>query len=145
MTALVHHQVVSFPFGDADMAKILYFPRLFHYCHVVMEGFVLKSTGKSYQSLLDDRRLGFPTVHTEADYAAPMPYGRDLAFEFVLTHLGTSSMKLQFTARMEGEERVRAVARSTVVCVDMDRFESVPLPADLRRDFAPYLHAASAP
>lgn len=144
VTGLTHRQVVAFPFGDADMAKILYFPRLFHYCHMVMEGFVLHSTGKSYQSLLDDRRLGFPTVHTEAEYAAPMPYGRDLAFEFVLTHLGTSSLKLQFTARMEGEERVRAIARSTVVCVDMDRFESVLLPADLRRAFAPYLHAPEA-
>jgi 4-hydroxybenzoyl-CoA thioesterase len=143
MTPKIYRQLVHFPFGDADIAKILYFPRLFHYCHIVMEGFVKEATGKSYQSLLQERRLGFPTVRTEADYAAPMPYGKDLQFEFTLTQLGTSSMGFRWRVFMEGEEQLRAEALSTVVCVNMDQFKSAAIPPVLRAVFEPYLELSA--
>ena len=139
MSGKPYRQVVHFPFGDADMARILYFPRVFHYCHIVMEGLIQEATGKSYQHLLDERKLGFPTAHTEADYHAPLPYGRDLTFEMSIRRMGTSSLDFGWSVRMEGEDQVRTEIRSTVVCVNMDRFESVPIPDDLRRDLSAFL------
>lgn len=142
MTRREYRQRIAFPFGDADMARILYFPRLFHYCHVVMEGFVREAAGFTYQQLLDVHRIGFPTVRTEAEYHAPMPYGGDLDFRFSISRIGRSSMDFLWRVSLADEDRLRAEARSTVVCVDMDRFESRPLPDSLRDAFGPYVVVA---
>ena len=83
--------------------------------------------------------LAHDTVHTEADYRRPMPYGLDLEFRFSVRALGTSSVSFRYLVNAVGESSPRAEARTTVVCVDMDRFEKQPLPKDLRHAFATYL------
>lgn len=139
MSGKTFRTVVPVTFGDVDYARILYYPRLFHYCHVVMERFFDEAVGIPYHTVLSERRLGFPTVHTEADYRRPMPYGEHLAFEFSVRALGTSSVSFRYVVSGAGDETPRAEARSVVVCVDMDRFEKQPLPKDLRHAFAGYL------
>ncbi len=139
MTQKTFRTVVPVAFGDVDYARILYYPRLFHYCHVVMERFFDESVGQPYVEVLRDRRIGFPTVHTEADYRRPMPYGEKLVFDFTVRALGTSSVSFRYVVSGESDGTARAEARSTVVCVDMDRFEKQPLPKDLRHAFAAYL------
>ncbi len=136
-----YRQVVPVDFGDADAAGILYFPRLFHLCHVVMEGFVQEALGIHYAELIGDRNVGFPTVHTEADWTQPLPYGRNLDVEMTVRELGTKSIHFRWKFRLEGDDEVRAEARSTTVAVLMDRFESVPIPSDVRSAFEPYVEA----
>ena len=139
MSARVYRQSVPIDFGDADIAGILYFPRLFHLCHVVMEGFVKESLGVHYAELMGSRNVGFPTVHTEADWVKPLPYGNDVDVELTVRKLGTRSIHFRWRFRLSGEDEVRAEARSTTVVVLMDRFESVPIPDDVRSAFEPYL------
>ncbi len=133
----VHEIQVSF--GDVDYARILYYPRLFHYCHVVMEGFFDSVVGMPYAKVLSERKLGFPTVHTEADYHDPMPYGLRLSIGLSVRAVGTTSLSLRYQVRAVGEDEPRAEARTTVVCVDMDRFTKLPIPRDLRDAFSDFL------
>jgi 4-hydroxybenzoyl-CoA thioesterase len=138
----IHTQVVPVDFGDADLAGILYFPRLFHLCHVVMEGFVAEALGITYAVLLKERNLGFPTVRTEADYRSPMPYGHDLRLDMTVRRLGRSSLDFRWRVRLaDGEGDERAEVKSTVVCVAMDSFLGVPIPEDIREAFLPFLEA----
>lgn len=139
MSGQVHAQTVPIDFGDADMAGILYFPRLFHLCHVSMEGLVHSAIGIRYAKLLSDRNLGFPTVHTEADYHRPLPYGHDVDVAMTVRRLGTKSIDFRWRFRLADTDELHAEARSTVVCVRMDHFESVAIPDDVRAAFEPFV------
>ena len=138
MTARVFKHRIPVSFGDVDYARIMYYPRLFHFCHAVMEAF-FDGVGFNYAKMLVERKIGFPTVHTEADYRVPMPYGIVLEFDLTVRSLGTSSVAFHYVVRGEGEETIRAEARTTVVCIDMDRFAKRPLPPDIRKVLSQYL------
>ncbi len=139
MSGSVYRQIVPIDFGDTDIAGILYFPRLFHLCHVSMEGFVKEALGLHYAELLKDRNLGFPTVRTEGEWRQPLPYGHDLDVAMTLRTLGRKSIDFRWQFRVVGEDALRSEARSTTVCVRMDHFKSVTIPDDIRHAFEPYL------
>lgn len=143
MSGKVHAHVIPVHFGDVDSAGILYFPRIFHFCHVAMEGFFADAFGTHYSDVLGKRRVGFPTVRTAAEYHQPIPYGVDLRMEVSVRRIGNSSVDLRFRAFGEGEDDVRQEVKSTVVCVDMDRFESIPIPNDIRRCFEDHLEPSA--
>ena len=62
-------------FGDCDPANIVYYPRLFHFCHLVMEDFFESALDLPYVELIEVRRTGFPAVHLDADFQSTMPFG----------------------------------------------------------------------
>jgi 4-hydroxybenzoyl-CoA thioesterase len=138
---LVHVFRRPIAFGDTDQAGILYYPNLFHYCHQAMESLVPEALGISYAELLNGRRLGFPTVHIDADYRTPMPYGVELTLEVTLTALGRKSLAMRFRGRCAAGEAHRAWATITKVCVDMRDFKGVEIPDWIRDGLAPYLEA----
>ena len=146
MSAAVFQHEVPIAFGDVDYARVLYYPRLFHYCHLVMERFYVEVVGVPYPTLIEERRLGFPTVHLEADYRRTMDYRLvRLRFAMTVARLGTSSVELRFRVFGPDDEAPRAEARVTTVCVDMDRFASVTLPPDLREVYSRYLERGPTP
>ena len=120
-------------FGDVDYARILYYPRLLHYCHVSMEAFFSEITGRSYAHLLAERKLGFPTVHLDVTYRKPIPYGSTLNMKVSVVRIGTSSVDLRYTETGEAGSGSRAEVVGTVVCADMERFKSVPIHDDIRK------------
>lgn len=132
MSGSVHEERVRIRFGDVDYARVLYFPRLFHFCHVAMEGFFRKVVRLPYDRLLEERGLGFPTVRTTAEYLAPMRYGEVLLLALRVSRIGSSSVELRFEVRVGEEPEPRARARMATVCVDMGSFRPVPVPADIR-------------
>lgn len=138
MSGKVFRHEIPISFGDVDYARILYYPRLFHFCHSVMEAW-FDGVGLNYARLLVERKIGFPTVHTQADYKIPMPYGMTLAFGLTVRSIGATSVSFRYLVRGAGEDAVRAEASATVVCIDMDRFEKKPLPEDVRRVLTEYL------
>lgn len=125
-----YQQEIPVLFGEADLAGILYFPRVFHYCHVVMENWFGAATGVPYRDWLTVRDLGFPTVHTEADYERPMPFGSTLEATMTVRAIGKRSVDFRWRFSCDGEHR--AEVRSTVVCVAMKAFKSKDLPDELR-------------
>lgn len=130
-------------FGDVDYARILYYPKFFHYCHQALEGFAADALGISYAELLGKEKIGFPTVHIEADYHAPIPYGSDIEIATTLVKLGTKSLVVRFRARVPGDPGDRMEARITKVCVDMDAFTGQPIPAWIVERFRAYLETPS--
>ena len=65
----VHVHRVRVGFGDCDPAGIVYFPRFFHFFHEAMETWFDEVLGLPYAEMIGGRGLGFPAVHTEADFA----------------------------------------------------------------------------
>lgn len=120
-------------FGDIDQAGIAYYPTLFDYCHVAFEEFFAGALKVPYPKVLLKEKLGFPTVHVEADFVRPLKYGDVVVMEVGVLRLGASSVTFRFRASVRGKRAFEI--RGTTACVDMRRFRGVRVPDRYRRLF----------
>ena len=123
-------------FGDVDHARIVYYPHFFHFCHVAMEELFAKAVGVPYHEVIGRERLGYPTVHIETDFEKTVGFGETLKMEVSVLRIGRSSVDFRFEGRRGSDGATAFVAKITTVCVDMDRFSSVPIPEAHRAAFA---------
>lgn len=119
-------------FGDVDQARIVYYPRFFHYCHVAMEETFRLAAGVSYRDVLEKDRLGFPAVHLEADFDDTVGYGETLRMQVVVEKVGRTSVTWRFTGVRASDGKPALRARVVTVAVDMDRWAAVEVPARYR-------------
>lgn len=121
-------------FGDCDPAGLVYYPTLYHYCHVAFEEAWRGALGIAYPELVNDRRLGFPTVHVETDFLSPARYGDRVEMRVSVPRVGDSSVTFRFEGSVDG----RDVLRSThvKVCMDLDAHEKRTIPGEIRAAFA---------
>jgi 4-hydroxybenzoyl-CoA thioesterase len=119
-------------FADVDHAGIVYYPRFFHFFHVAMEELYDREFGKSYPDVLDVDRVGFPAVHTEADYRTPVRYGDTLRIRVTCVRIGGRSATLRYRAARAADGVECAEGRVTTACVDMNTFTSMDVPERYR-------------
>jgi 4-hydroxybenzoyl-CoA thioesterase len=121
-------------FGDVDHAGIVYYPQFFIYFHQAFEDF-FNDNGLPYHQVLNQRRIGFPTVHIETDYKLPLRYGDALDVELSVTRLGRRSATFTYVGYRHRDGLLACSARITCACVDLDHFKAVAVPDDLRAVF----------
>jgi 4-hydroxybenzoyl-CoA thioesterase len=110
----VHEHRRRVRFGDCDPAGIVYFPRFFDWFHQAMESWFDQALGLPYAELITAERMGFPCVHTEADFKAGCRLGEDLVVELSVEKLGNSSVTLAY--RVLGPDgSLRVTGRSVIV------------------------------
>jgi 4-hydroxybenzoyl-CoA thioesterase len=120
-------------FSDIDNAGIVYYPRFVHYFHVALEDFFSMELGVDYSSLLRKHRIGFPTVHLEADFRRKLRYGDHLIVEVRVLKLGSTSITWGYKVfRAQEPGQVVTEGQNITVCMNMDTFEKRDLPAWLR-------------
>ena len=119
-------------FGDVDHAKIVYYPRYFHFYHVAMEELFAKAIGIPYHEVIEKDRLGFPSVHIESDFAKIVGFGETLRMEVGVEKIGKSSVVFRYAGYRSSDGVKAFTASITTVAVDMDRFEAIPIPAKYR-------------
>ncbi|HMU41152.1 MAG TPA: thioesterase family protein [Pseudomonadota bacterium] len=125
---------VEVRFGDVDHAGIVYYPQFFIYFHEAFEDF-FNDAGIGYPKLLDERRVGFPTVHVETDYKSPLRYGDRLDIELTVEKLSNRSMVMCYKGFRHRDGALSVTCHITTVCVDMNTFTSREIPTDLRELF----------
>ena len=125
-------------FSDVDKAGIVYYPRFFHYFHVAFEEFFDSRLGVPYSEVLGTDRVGFPVVGVQTDFSVPITFGDRIEIEVLVDRLGTKSATFLYRLRKVGDDTVRAEARITVACIDMDSFAAQPLTAKYRKLFEDY-------
>ena len=125
---------VEVRFGDCDPAGIVYYPVLYHYCHVAFEDAWRDALGIAYPDLVAGKRIGFPTVHVETDFVSPARYGETVAVEVTVPKVGDSSVVFRFVG-LVGD---RTILRSshTTVCLDLDAFRKRAIPDEIREALA---------
>jgi 4-hydroxybenzoyl-CoA thioesterase len=125
-------------FADVDHAGIVYYPRFLHYFHVCFEEFFRERMGaRAYVGLLDDRRIGFPSVKCGCEFESPLKFGDMMEIEMSVDRLGGKSVTFAYEIfRLDhGDEkgRTRAAFGSNVCAiVDLNRFRAVGVPEDVR-------------
>jgi YbgC/YbaW family acyl-CoA thioester hydrolase len=126
---------VKVRFADVDHARIVYYPRFFHYFHVAMEEMFEQVLGMSYPEVLDGDHVGFPAVHIECDYSAPVRFGDVLRIRITCARLGTKSVTLHYRAELVRDGTPCTDAWVTTACVDMRTFAPQPVPPKYRALF----------
>jgi 4-hydroxybenzoyl-CoA thioesterase len=124
-------------FGDVDHAGIVYYPKFFIYFHEAFEDF-FNNGGHRYSALLNQRRIGFPTVHIEADYQQPLRYGDALDIEVTVPKVGNRSAVFRYVGFRHQDGQRACSADITCACVDLDHFQAVVIPDDLRQLFSQF-------
>lgn len=118
-------------FDEVDAAGIVYFARFFTWCHDAMEA-MLEGVDGGYVGLVNGRRLGFPAVHVEADYAAPLRFGEEVHIAAAVEHLGTSSIRIRFDLTRSSDGDHVATLRHVVALTDLTLMRARPMPDDVR-------------
>ena len=131
----VHILTLDVRFGDCDPAGIVYFPRYFDFFHQAMETWFPAELGFGYDQFVRERKLGFPAVHSEADFERPSRFGERIEIHQRVTRLGRTS--IGFAYQVHGGGVRRATGRSVCVVMDLDpssptHGQAVVMPADLR-------------
>jgi len=129
-------------FHHVDFARVVYFPKFFDYCHQVFENFVQAEFGQSYLRLMEEEGVGFPVVHAEADFKAPLRFGDTARVVLEVLSLGNASMRCRYTFFHPGAKAaeagaaggqapagaVAAVVTLVGACVGMQSFQPTPIP-----------------
>jgi YbgC/YbaW family acyl-CoA thioester hydrolase len=125
--------VLQVRFGHVDPAGIAYFPRIYDYLHDVFEELWEEHIGQRYYHLLLERRIGFPLVHSEVDFQAPLRFGDRPVVSVTCIHLGRSSIGLRYRFTLGDKHLLEA--RMTTVCTDLETMTPIPIPDDFRARF----------
>ena len=119
-------------FGDVDHAKIVYYPRFFHYCHVAMEEMFAKVVGVPYHDVIVRDRVGFPVVNIQSEFLTTLGFGETLRMLVGVERIGKSSVVFHYEGYRASDGEKAFTASITTVSVDMDRFEPIPVPPRYR-------------
>ncbi len=130
-----HLHPVTVRWGECDPAGIVYYPRYYDYFHQAMESWFERALGMPYADVILARKLGFPSVHTEADFHRPSALGDELQVELRVASLGRTSIR--FALRVLGAGELRVSGAKVVVCMGLDparadHQRAVAVPADIR-------------
>lgn len=127
---------ITVRFGDTDPAGLVYYPNIFHYFHIALEEFFAARCGISYQRLIADERIGFPTVNTQTEFFVPILYGDELDVEIFVSQIGNSSATFHYSARRASDETLCARATQIHVAMNLDTRRPLPIPEKYRQAFA---------
>jgi 4-hydroxybenzoyl-CoA thioesterase len=127
--------LIKVRFGDADPAGLVYYVNIFHYFHIAMEEFFAARCGTSYQKLMEEERIGFPTVNVQAQFFAPLVYGDEAEVEVYVSRVGESSATFEYSVRRSGDGQLCARATNVQVAMNLDARRAVAVPDKYRRAF----------
>lgn len=118
-------------FEEVDAAGIVFFGHFVSYAHEAMEAFFAGLEG-GYANLIMKRKIGFPAVRLEIDYASPARYGDVLRIETRVARIGGRSAVLDYTMKQAEGGAVVCKMRHTIVTTDLTKMASCEMPADVR-------------
>jgi 4-hydroxybenzoyl-CoA thioesterase len=130
-----YRTTVAVRFGDVDKAGIVYYPRIFHYLHIAQEDFFAQYARIAYHRLIDDERIGFPTVSDSTDFLKALKYGDTLEIVVHISRVGRSSVTFEFRVYKKGSDELLVRSSQVKVAVNMDTWEKVAIPEKYRTVF----------
>lgn len=100
--------------------------------------FLAEARAGYYEEVLeyDLRAADTVVVHMSIDYSAEITHGDVVDIEVLVTDLGTSSLTMEYTLRVDGD--VVSTAETVQVIYDNESGSSRPIPTDWRRRIEAY-------
>ena|SRR5581483_2336687 len=122
-------------FSETDMAGIVHYSNFFKYMETAEHAF-FRSLGVSVVMDRHDPPMGWPRVHAECDYLAPLKFEDEIEIHMLVTEKKAKSLSYIFRIRKLNTAPHIEVARGklTVVCVTRDahgKMSSHPIPKSM--------------
>ena len=121
---------VDFPM--VDLANIAYYPRIFDLAHRFFEDAWTHICDVRYADRRLSRKIGFPVVHVESDFHAPLRYGDTITATIWIDAVGESSCTWCYEFHNQNRELLWTSSQVTV-CVNMESMKRQSIPEDLRQ------------
>ncbi|MBT60550.1 MAG: hypothetical protein CMA63_03225 [Euryarchaeota archaeon] len=125
-------------FSMLDSAGIAYFPRIYDLSHRFFEECWETMCGITYPEMMNERRVGFPVVHVETDFLAPIRYGDTVHATIWMEKVGSKSCTWAYKFHNQNNELLWSSSQITV-CVNMDTMEGQIIPSDLKSGLEQHL------
>ena len=126
-------------FEDVDFARVVFFPRIFNYCHQVFEDFFGEAVGITYSQMLQKRKIGYPSVHAAADFKHPLRFGDTARIVMETIKLSSKSITSRYRIYLGDSRTLCAEVEIVTVPIDMDSFKARQVPEDVRVAFLNHL------
>jgi len=126
-------------FADVDHAKILYFPRFLHYFHCAFEDFFEHACNFPYNRVLNEHRIGYPSVRVEVDFKAPLRFGDHVAISINVDRIGTKSVSFRYRGVRVETNQLCVEGVITAACMNMDTYRAIEIPPTHRGWFEAFL------
>lgn len=127
-------------FEEVDAARIVFFARYLGYGHEAMEAFFGALEG-GYHGLVDGRGIGFPAVHVDATYEAPLRFGDTITIRVDVTKLGTTSCTFRYVFVRQDGVRAATLLHTCVCCELAGEPKKSLFPPDVRARLEAHLVA----
>jgi 1,4-dihydroxy-2-naphthoyl-CoA hydrolase len=122
----------SIRFQDVDAAGVLFFGRIYDYCHQAYEEF-WAAQGIDRAWIFAGAEFLIPIAHSEADYRAPIRHGERITVHVDVGHVGRASFHLRYRViGPAGATDLRASAKTVHAFVARATMKPIPIPPDLR-------------
>jgi len=105
-------------FSDTDLAGIMHYSNFFRFMETAEHGFY-RSLGFSVVMPATDPRLGWPRVHAECDFKAPLRFEDEVEVHLLVAEKKAKSITYQFRFRKLNANPPVEVGRGavTTVCI----------------------------
>jgi 4-hydroxybenzoyl-CoA thioesterase len=121
----------SVPFSDVDHAGIVFFPRVFTYCHLAYEAWYHTAMSEPFSTTFQSGGVATPVVATDATFESPMRHGDHIVLNIHGERIGNRSFTLGY--RISGTDGVyRCTIRVTHAAVSYPTFAGIELPESFR-------------
>ncbi|MDR1850406.1 MAG: tol-pal system-associated acyl-CoA thioesterase [Zoogloeaceae bacterium] len=141
MTDSIFTLPVRVYYEDTDAAGVVYYAsylKFFERCRT--EWF--RAAGQDHQGLLDSQGLVFVVKRVQLDYLAPGRLDDLLSIDTSVENLGRAHVVFRQRARREAQILVDGTVQ--VVCVDIAKMKSAPIPGWLRAKLVAYSEEPAA-
>ena len=124
--------VAEFPvrFQDIDAGGVLFFGRIYDYCHQAYEDF-WGSEGVDRAQFFAGAEYLVPIAHSEADYRAPIRHGDRIRVRIEVARVGKASFELRY-AVTGPDGGLRVEARTIHAFVNRATMKPISIPQPLR-------------
>ena len=130
-------------FQDVDAAGVLFFGRIFDYCHQAYEELIATS-GVDRARYFAGGDFLVPIAHAEADYKKPILHGERVTITIDVSRVGRASVHLRHTVTgPEGD--LRASVLTVHAFVERETMKPIPIPEPLRGFFLGHLREEPVP
>ena len=136
---LINHRTIRIEWGDCDPAGIVYFPRYFEIFDACTVALFERAGFRKREMLQSFGTAGIPLVDIKSRFMIPSRFGDDVAVESSVTEWGNSSFVVRHRLMKDGAVAVECFETRVWVARAADsaeRFESRPIPAEVKEKFA---------
>jgi YbgC/YbaW family acyl-CoA thioester hydrolase len=114
-------------FYDCDPAGIIFFSRIFEFCHAAYE--TLIESFELDEDYWDNPYYVVPIIHSECDYYKPIKYGDEIEIEVFVSQLKSSSFELNYKINFANE--TCALVKTVHVFVRREDWNKMQIPDNI--------------